>query len=91
MHETFTSYNLADVLVNVPKYAILIVVVPMLTLTVLKLWLTAGNLSNGKPKKEWNLSQQQDEEGIPLLAKATMRSRREVRALPARTQQRPRR
>jgi hypothetical protein len=74
MHETFTTFNLSEVLINAPKYAILIIVVPMLTLTVLKVWMTARASSTPKRKKEWVLSRQHDEEGIPLLAEATTRS-----------------
>lgn len=74
MHETFTTFNLSEVLINAPKYAILIIVVPMLTLTILKVWLATRASSSGKRKKEWVLSKQQDEEGIPLLAEATTRS-----------------
>lgn len=79
MHETLTTFNLSEVLINAPKYAILIIVVPMLTLTVLKVWLIARASSSGRRKKEWVLSAQKDEEGIPLLAEATQRSQ------PART------
>jgi hypothetical protein len=85
-----TTFNLADVLINVPKYAILIIVVPMLTLTVLKVWMTARASSKGKPKKEWVLSRQLDEEGIPLLAEATARTHRGAALYRASTQRRPR-
>ena len=68
MHETLTSFHLAPVLINLPKYAILIIAVPMLTVSVLKVWLTAHASSKEKPRKEWVLSRQLDKEGIPLLA-----------------------
>ena len=76
MHETLTTFNLSEVLINAPKYAILIIVVPMLTLTMLKVWLATRAFSSGRRKKEWVLSVQKDEEGIPLLAEATRRSQR---------------
>jgi hypothetical protein len=78
MHEAFTSYNMANVLVNVPKYAILIIVLPMLTLTLLKIWMTARATSKGKPKREWVLSRTQDEQGIPLLAEVAERPQSSV-------------
>lgn len=72
MHETVTSFNLAPVLINLPKYAILIIVMPMLAIAVLKFWLAVRASSKEKPRKEWALSQEQDEAGIPLLAKSTL-------------------
>lgn len=72
MHETFTSFSLAPVLINLPKYAILIIVMPMLTLTVLKFWLAARASAKEKPRREWVLSQEKDKAGIPLLAEAAV-------------------
>ncbi len=84
MHETLTTFNLSEVLINAPKYAILIIAVPMLALTTIKVWLIARASSQSKPKKkEWVLSRQQDEEGIPLLAENSARSHSRARILPA--------
>ena len=74
MH-AIASYNMGDVLVNAPKFAIFIIVGPTLALTILKVWLTARATSKDRlKKKEWVLSHHRDEEGIPLLAEAVKRS-----------------
>jgi hypothetical protein len=76
MH-TIASYNLSQVLIHTPQYAILIVVVPMLTIAVLKGWNTTRASKSRLEKKEWVISREHDEEGIPLLAETVMRSHRD--------------
>ncbi len=77
MMHAIASYNLSQVLMSAPQYAILIVVVPMLTIAVFKAWNTARASKSRLKKKEWVISRQQDDEGIPLLAESVMRSQRD--------------
>ncbi len=76
MIESVLNGDWSAAMANLPRYGLLVVVAPVLSLLAVKILLMAKAASADKRQTEWVFTCERDTEGFPILAKAVARNPR---------------